>query len=130
MAFDKIFRGPPDDLENIGSESSPQLGIDVVGGLLYINYGNGWEEIIPGSVSNVGSVPNFADDEFPAGTIDGVNTVFTLAHSPNPPTSLKVIVNGICQLQGDIYDYTLSNNVFTFNTPPTLGSLIWCFYRY
>src|SRR5262245_26122168 len=38
--------------------------------------------------------PNFVDGESPAGVIDGVNSVFTLANAPNPAASLQLFRNG------------------------------------
>lgn len=35
------------------------------------------------------NAPNFSDAEVPAGTVNGVNDTFTLAHVPNPPESLQ-----------------------------------------
>jgi hypothetical protein len=37
----------------------------------------------------------FVDNETPHGVIDGVNTLFFLSYSPNPPTSLHVYRNGL-----------------------------------
>src|SRR5947207_1582251 len=38
---------------------------------------------------------NFADNEIPAGTINGVNADFTLAHTPSPASSLDLFVDGV-----------------------------------
>lgn len=40
---------------------------------------------------------NIADEEVPRGVIDGVNVRFTLLHTPNPVSSVKVYRNGIRQ---------------------------------
>jgi hypothetical protein len=51
-------------------------------------------------------------DEAASGTIDGVNDVFTLLHSPKPGT-LRVYKNGLLQ-RGSGNDYTLSGTTITF----------------
>jgi hypothetical protein len=56
----------------------------------------------------------FIDAETPAGTLNGVNTAFTLANAPNPPLSLELFRNGLLLDQGG--DYTLAANNITFAT--------------
>ena len=41
------------------------------------------------------SIVSIVDNEVPAGAVDGKNTTFTLANTPNPPSSLHVHVNGL-----------------------------------
>jgi len=72
----------------------------------------------------------FADRETPAGVIDGVNTVFTLNHNPDPVESLviysSVLVPGLNGL-----DFTVSGgNTVTYTVPPGAGTWIRAFYRY
>ncbi len=73
--------------------------------------------------------PNFVDSETPAGTMDGVNTGFTLANVPNPSTSLALFRNGLLLTQGG--DYTLSSNVITFvmGATPQPNDVLAAFYR-
>lgn len=72
----------------------------------------------------------FADEETPAGAIDGVNTVFTLAHSPSPAKSLALFYNGLIQKSSG-GDFTLSpGNTITFVSAPTAGSTLLCWYRF
>lgn len=59
----------------------------------------------------------FADNETPGGTFDGANTVFTLAHAPNPAASLILILNGQYLTAGT--DYNLSNTTITFVEAPS-----------
>lgn len=55
--------------------------------------------------------------EIPSGSVNGSNTVFTLANTPIATTEM-VFLNGV--LQNPITDYTISNAVITFvNTPNT-----------
>lgn len=69
----------------------------------------------------------FIDDETPSGTIDGVNTVFTLSKDP-AKGSLKVYRGGGRQRVTE--DYTLSGRTITFTIPPVTGEIILCDFRY
>jgi len=76
------------------------------------------------------SGPFFADEETPTGTIDGVNTGFSLAHTPNPANSLLLIRNGLVLKQGS--DYSVSGSAVTFSTQtlPQAGDTLLAFYRF
>jgi hypothetical protein len=69
--------------------------------------------------------------EFPAGTIDGVNTVFTLnnppAIFPNAKPGLWLYKNGILQLDAGA-DYTLAGNTITFTVAPLGGDSLMSYY--
>lgn len=76
-----------------------------------------------GAAGNV----TWINNETPAGTIDGVNTVFTLANVPNPSTSVLLMKNGQCLFEG--VGYILNGAEITFQTgyipqPPTSGDLV------
>lgn len=79
-------------------------------------------------------MPNFADGEVPAGVIDGVNRVFTLAHPPNPALSLKDYLNGLVQKPGTPPgDFVLVGLTITYNVAPLAGTkpdTHITFYRY
>jgi len=78
-----------------------------------------------GACGGGSSGPGFSDEEVPAGTINGVNTTFTLANTPNPSTSLAVYRNGLLMAAGT--DYTLSGQSIQFltgSTPVTGDSLL------
>lgn len=69
------------------------------------------------------------DEETPAGTLDGVNTTFTLSQTPNPPTSLLLFINGLRQHSG--VDFTLAGNTITLTGfVPTVGQNIVASYRF
>jgi hypothetical protein len=57
-------------------------------------------------------VPAFVDGETPAGSINGSNTVFTLASAPSPASGLQLYRNGLLLKLGS--DYTLTGNAITF----------------
>jgi hypothetical protein len=71
---------------------------------------------------------NFVDNEVPTGEVDGENKIFTLSLIP-VSGSEHLYLNGLLQDSGMYYDYTIINNVITFNIPPPFGSIILCSYR-
>lgn len=80
-----------------------------------------------GGFSVMAMEQHIIDDATPTGTVNGVNTDFTIAHKPSPATSLKVYVNG--QRFKLTEDYTLSGVTISFVTAPPTGSIITCDYR-
>lgn len=89
------------------------------------NLSNTVSSLASGSSTNA----NFVDDETPGGTVNGVNTVFTLANTPAEPTELLLYRNGILQANGT--DYTLSGATITFygSEPPQTGDELVAYYR-
>ncbi len=77
-----------------------------------------------------GSAAQFIDAETPSGTIDGFNTIFSLASTPNPAASLQLFRNGALQRLG--IDFTLSANTITFagGMTPRIGDSLLAFYRH
>lgn len=69
----------------------------------------------------------FKDDETPSGTIDGVNTTFTISKTPISG-SLKVYRNGARQRITE--DYTFTGKTITFIIAPQVGEIILVDYRY
>lgn len=71
----------------------------------------------------------FVDAEFPSGTINGTNAIFTLASAPAPASSLEMFRNGLLLDQGS--DYTLSGNSVTFLSAavPQAGDVLLASYR-
>jgi hypothetical protein len=53
------------------------------------------------------------------GTINGINSTFTLSGIPAPPTSLILTVNGIQQL-----GFSITGNTVTLAVPPRVGNII------
>lgn len=72
----------------------------------------------------------FADAEVPTGTINGVNTSFTLAAAPSPSASLQLYLNGQQLIAGAGADYTLSSTTITMASAPKTGDLLIAFYRH
>ena len=75
---------------------------------------------------SVSSTSNVVFNETPGGSINGSNTYFTLANSPEDGT-VMLFVNGQLQTSGSGLDYTLSNKTITFSgesVPQTSDQLI------
>ena len=76
-----------------------------------------------------GSAPLFVDHVTPSGAVDGINAVFTLSSTPNPPQSLILTRNGLVQKSGT--DFALSGASITFVSAaiPRTGDLLLASYR-
>lgn len=75
-----------------------------------------------------GTGANFAN-ETPGGTINGSNTSFTLVNTPNPAAGLLLFMNGVLQQAGG-GDFTLSGSNVTFVVAPSIGAILFAYYRY
>lgn len=73
---------------------------------------------------------SFADAETPTGSINGLNTSFTLAAAPSPAASLALYLNGQQLIAGAGADYTLSSATITMATAPATGDKLVAFYRH
>lgn len=62
--------------------------------------------------------------EIPTGTIDGVNTMFTISQAPLNATSVLVFVNGV-----NVEDqFSYAGSVVTLNTAPVIGQSVFVWY--
>ncbi len=67
-----------------------------------------------------------------AGTVNGSNTLFTVAQGSYGSGTLQVYLNGVLQLQGDTDDWeetTPNSGTFTFNTAPPTDSVVTAVYQ-
>lgn len=64
--------------------------------------------------------------EVPGGTVNGVNTDFTISNEPSTVGSMLVFIDGI--LQYFTTDWTYSTLTITFTNPPVLGQTVYVFY--
>jgi hypothetical protein len=79
------------------------------------------------AIASIG--PGFVDSETPQGTMNGYNTVFHLAQTPSPPSSLTLFKNGVLQRAG--LDYVLTNTTIEFSpaSAPQSDDVLTCSYR-
>lgn len=77
-------------------------------------------------IAGGGSGPIFVDQIVPTGTVNGVNTAFTLPDVPSS-NSLYVWLNGVLMKPGG--DYTLSGSTITFVFAPPAGDAVLASYR-
>lgn len=68
------------------------------------------------------SLKRFWVDETPSGTINGSNTVFTLAQTPIENDAVDVFLDGLKQLPTT--DYSVSGVTITFVTAPATGQIL------
>lgn len=78
------------------------------------------------------SLPIFVDGETPIGTVDGINTAFTLENVPDPVASIQFIVNGAFQRPGLDYTFSIVAGVATITctSAPVVSSQLQAYYRY
>jgi hypothetical protein len=84
-----------------------------------------------GRRKTAGTIISFVDgelSEYPAGVINGTNTVFILSFLPDPGSE-HVYLNGLLQVFSIFVDYTLSGVILTFNDPPPATSILRVSYR-
>ena len=74
------------------------------------------------------TVSNFVDKEIPSGSINGSNTIFTLANTPTSGSE-HVFLNGVLQESGSGNDYTIAGASITFTSAPLSGEKIRVSYR-
>jgi hypothetical protein len=64
--------------------------------------------------------------EVPTGTVNGVNTDFTLSALPHSDDGTLVFINSIPQVLGT--DFTISTQTISFTTAPVTGQQVYVFY--
>jgi len=77
-------------------------------------------------VSGTSPATDIYNEPVGVGTVDGTETVFTLAQTP-AANSLRLTMNGVLR-RVDV-DYTLSGVTVTFTVPPPVDSLILASYE-
>lgn len=93
----------------------------------------GWVQFVaaPAGVNSSTSVKTTAGPqstiigEVPTGARNGTNQTFTLAHTPNPASSVQVFVNSV-----RYYQFTVNNNTITLNFAPTSSDTVTVNYTY
>jgi hypothetical protein len=75
-------------------------------------------------------VPSYADNEPPAGVVDGSNATFTLANSLSPAASLTLYRNGLLQQAGVDYNIQTDGTIlFVSAAVPQPGDVLLASYR-
>ncbi len=70
----------------------------------------------------------WANNETPSGLVNGVNTSFTLAHTP--AAWIQLYLNGVLLEPGVGNDYTLSGTDITMTFAPQTGDKLRTYYMY
>lgn len=65
---------------------------------------------------------DFSVKETPSGTINGSNTAFTLAQTPNENEAVQLFLDGLYLVEG--VDYTLSGTSITMTTAPAVAQVL------
>lgn len=110
--------------EGVAISDNSASVLDFIGAGVTVSYVNGVAIVnIPGGAGTP------ANNETPAGTIDGNNVTFTLAHTPIN-SSLMLYING--QLQTNPENYTLAGDTITFvnDSQPRTTQTLKAFYEY
>ena len=71
----------------------------------------------------------FVNKETPSGSINGVNTTYTLENIPSVGSE-HLYLNGLLIEDGPYSDYTISSSIITFNEPLLYGMKLNCTYYY
>jgi len=98
-------------------------GVGVDGYVLYWNNGVGkldYKSVTSQDLSTVVLESDVIANEVPTGVINGANTDYTLANTPESGT-VVVLLNGIQQQPGSGNDYILSGTTISFATAPETG---------
>ena len=80
-----------------------------------------------GGLSNIALQRHFIDDETPIGTLNGVNTIFTISKTP-ATGSLKLYING--QRLRVTEDYTFTGKTITMLVAPESDEVLLCDFRF
>jgi len=103
------------DVNGLTEDTSPDATADFIP--TYDASGSVHKKIKVGAAGSM-SLANYIVRETPSGTINGSNTVFTLAHVPAGAGQEMVFLNGIIQDGGLGMDYTISGDTITFANAP------------
>ncbi len=71
-------------------------------------------------------IANIWQQEAPTGTVNGINTVFTLSATPLFSSGVNVYLNGT--FQRPTTDYTISGSTITFTSAPATDTSVYVTY--
>jgi hypothetical protein len=119
------------DLNSITDERRrPGMIVGVSGGTVYYKLKSlpSWSGTITDWDQINFSNTSFVDKETPSGDVDGVNVTFLLSSIPIPGSE-HLYLNGLLQDEGIGEDYTIIDNIITYNEPPLTNMKLRCSYR-
>lgn len=123
-----------EELDNVGSVTHPQIDsyintspfllvsgaagavpassrrLAAGAGISIVDGGPGGTLTISSTGGGGGGTTRTAWMEIPSGSVDGVNTDFTLTNTPSPLSALMFYVNGVLQKQGSDGDYIMQSS--------------------
>jgi len=122
---------PPNMMEMV--ENAANLLYNLTSSVLYISQSLTTQSV---QIENLSSTANsfnpnkiFVNKETPSGSINGVNTTYTLENIPSAGSE-HLYLNGLLIEDGPYSDYTISSSIITFNEPLLYGMKLNCTYYY
>jgi hypothetical protein len=122
---------PPNMMEMV--ENAANLLYNLTSSVLYISQSLTTQSV---QIENLSSTANsfnpnkiFVNKETPSGSINGVNTTYTLENIPSAGSE-HLYLNGLLIEEGSFTDYTISSSIITFSEPLLSGMKLHCTYYY
>lgn len=122
---------PPNMMEMV--ENAANLLYNLTSSVLYISQSLTTQSV---QIENLSSTANsfnpnkiFVNKETPSGSINGVNTTYTLENIPSAGSE-HLYLNGLLIEDGPYSDYTISSSIIIFNEPLLSGMKLHCTYYY
>lgn len=112
------------------ANASTTPAITITTGVTGIMKGNGTAAAAAVAGTDYMAPANWVANETPSGTVNGANTSFTLANTPNTNVTnpLMVYLNGELQEPGAGNDYTVSGTTLTMLAAPATGDKLRVYY--
>jgi hypothetical protein len=122
---------PPDMMKMV--ENAATLLYNLTSSVSYISQSLTTQSIQIDNLSSTSNALNsskiFVNKETPSGNIDGINTTYTLTHTPTVGSD-HLYLNGILIEDGASTDYLISGSTIIFSEPLLNGSKLLCTYYY
>lgn len=113
-------------IQDEGTPLTARSNLNFVGASVTVTDDSGNDATV---VTITGASVTWANNETPSGTINGINTSFSLAHTPNP-SWIQLYLNGVILEPGAGNDYTLSGTSITMLFAPETGDKLRAYYMY
>jgi hypothetical protein len=122
---------PPDMMEMV--ENAANLLYNLTSSVSYISQSLTTQSIQIEDLSSTANALNsskiFVNKEIPSGSIDGINTRYTLEHKPTLGSD-HLYLNGLLIEDGVSTDYSISGSTIIFSEPLISGMKLHCTYYY